>query len=86
VLEVGELRLDFARRLAFVADREVHRTATEYKLFAALMSHEGCGMTHKEVVTTVWGPHHTKDANISVSTCVDCGGCSSETPLALTIL
>jgi two-component system, OmpR family, KDP operon response regulator KdpE len=61
VLDVGELRIDFARRLAFVAGREVHLTATEYKLFAALMRHEGCVMTSKELLTTVWGPHHSKD-------------------------
>ncbi len=61
VVEVGELRIDFARRLAFVAGREVHLTVTEYKLFAALMRHEGCVMTSKELLTTVWGPHHPKD-------------------------
>jgi two-component system KDP operon response regulator KdpE len=61
VLDVGELRLDFARRLAFVAGREVHLTPTEYKLFATLMRHEGCVMTNTELLTTVWGPHHPRD-------------------------
>jgi two-component system KDP operon response regulator KdpE len=61
VLDVGELRIDFARRLAFVAGREVHLTAIEYKLFAALMRHEGCVMTSRELLTTVWGPSHAKD-------------------------
>jgi two-component system, OmpR family, KDP operon response regulator KdpE len=62
VLEVGELRIDLARRLTFVADREVHLTPIEYKLFATLMQHEGCVMTNKDLLTAVWGPHHTKDA------------------------
>jgi two-component system KDP operon response regulator KdpE len=62
VLSVGELRIDFARRLTFVADREVHLTVTEYKLFAALMRHEGCVMTNKELLAAVWGPQHAKHA------------------------
>jgi two-component system KDP operon response regulator KdpE len=62
VVEVGDLRIDFSRRLAFVAGREVRMTATEYKLFAALMRHEGCVMTNKELLAIVWGPRHEKDA------------------------
>jgi two-component system KDP operon response regulator KdpE len=61
VLEVGELRIDLARRLAFVAGREVHLTATEYRLFAALMRHEGCVMTSRELMLAVWGPQHARD-------------------------
>ncbi len=61
-IELGELRIDLARRLAFVGGREVHLTATEYKLFATLMRHEGCVMTTKDLLTAVWGPRHANDA------------------------
>src|ERR1017187_9220950 len=37
VLTVGDLRIDFAKRLAFVGEREVRLTPTQYKLFGTLM-------------------------------------------------
>jgi two-component system, OmpR family, KDP operon response regulator KdpE len=55
-IEVGELRIDLARRLVFVGGREVHLTPIEYKLFATLMRNEGRIMTHEQLLEAVWGP------------------------------
>lgn len=61
VLEVGDLRIDFERRLAFVADREVRLTPTQYKLFGVLMRNAGKVLTHEQILFTVWGPSYTKE-------------------------
>jgi two-component system, OmpR family, KDP operon response regulator KdpE len=61
VLDVGDLRLDFAKRLAFVGGREVRLTATQYKLFGTLMRNAGKILTHEQILLTVWGPAYTKE-------------------------
>jgi two-component system, OmpR family, KDP operon response regulator KdpE len=60
-LEVGALRIDFGRRLAFVGDREVRLTPTQYKLFGTLMRNAGKVLTHEQILFTVWGPAYTKE-------------------------
>ena len=61
VLEVGELRIDFARRLCVVGGREVRLTPTEYKLFGILMTHAGKVLTHEHILLKVWGPRYTRE-------------------------
>ena len=57
-IEVGDLRIDLAKRLVFVGEAEVHLTPIEYKLLAALMNHVGTVLTHKQLLDQVWGPGH----------------------------
>jgi two-component system KDP operon response regulator KdpE len=61
VLEVGVLRIDFAKRLAFVGEHEVRLTPTQYKLFGTLMRNAGKILTHEQILFTVWGPAYTKE-------------------------
>ena len=61
VLDVGDLRIDFARRLAFVAGREVRLTPTQYKLLAMMMRNAGKVLTHEQILFTVWGPAYTRE-------------------------
>jgi two-component system KDP operon response regulator KdpE len=60
-LEVGDLRIDFGKRLAFVREREVRLTPTQYKLFGTLMRNAGKVLTHEQILFTVWGPAYTKE-------------------------
>jgi two-component system KDP operon response regulator KdpE len=57
-VSIGALRVDFAKRLVFLADQEVHVTPIEYKLLVALTKHAGMVMTHKQLLDQVWGPGH----------------------------
>ncbi|MET0341337.1 MAG: response regulator [Polyangiales bacterium] len=56
VVEIEELRIDLARRVVSVADREVHLTPIEYRLLALLASHPGKVLTHRQLLHDVWGP------------------------------
>jgi two-component system KDP operon response regulator KdpE len=58
VLESGEIRLDHARRLVTVQDKEVHLTPTEYEMLRYLMANAGKVVTHRTLLRTVWGPSH----------------------------
>jgi two-component system KDP operon response regulator KdpE len=60
-IEVGDLRIDLARRIVLVAGEEVRVTATEYKLFALLIRNAGKVLTHEQILTAVWGPAYTKE-------------------------
>jgi two-component system KDP operon response regulator KdpE len=60
-LEVGELRIDFSKRLVFAGDREVRLTPTQYKLFGTLMRNAGKILTHEQILFSVWGPSYTKE-------------------------
>jgi two-component system KDP operon response regulator KdpE len=56
VFEVGALRVDLAARRVVVEGAEVHLTRTEYRLLAALVSQAGRVVTHRQLLTEVWGP------------------------------
>jgi two-component system KDP operon response regulator KdpE len=55
-LEFGPLRLDLARREVFVSGVQVHLTPIEYKLLCLLTAHPGRVLTHRQILTEVWGP------------------------------
>jgi two-component system KDP operon response regulator KdpE len=41
----------------------VHLTPIEYRLLCLLISNEGRVLTHRQILTEVWGPSHTKDGH-----------------------
>jgi two-component system KDP operon response regulator KdpE len=57
--EYDGLKVDLAKRLVWVKNQEIHLTPIEYKLLAVLVKHAGKVVTHKQLLTEVWG----KNAN-----------------------
>ncbi len=55
---LGNLRVDFQRRLVFRGQEEVHLTPIEYKLLSALIKHRGKVVTHRQLLKEVWGPSY----------------------------
>jgi two-component system KDP operon response regulator KdpE len=60
-LTIGDVHIDFERRLVLVRDAEVHLTPIEYKLAAVLMRNAGKVVTHRQLLHEVWGPTHTNE-------------------------
>jgi two-component system KDP operon response regulator KdpE len=58
VVSIGNLRIDFAKRLVFVGEAKVHLTPIEYRLLATLVKYGGKVLTHKQLLDQVWGPGH----------------------------
>lgn len=56
VFEVGELRVDLARHEVTVGGERVHLTPNEFKLLTVLAKNAGRVMTHRSLLTAVWGP------------------------------
>ncbi|WP_334163776.1 response regulator transcription factor [Phenylobacterium sp.] len=58
----GDLQIDFAMRRVSVQDEEVRLTPREYDLLRILARHAGRVVTHRQVITAVWGPSAQVDA------------------------
>ena len=59
---VSDLHVDLGRRQVVVAGNTVHLTPIEYRLLATLIRHAGKILTHKHILTEVWGPNQTDQA------------------------
>jgi two-component system KDP operon response regulator KdpE len=55
VFQTGELRVDLAQRLVWVAGEEIHLTPIEFKLLAVLVRHSGKVVTQRQLLKEVWG-------------------------------
>jgi two-component system, OmpR family, KDP operon response regulator KdpE len=58
---VDGLELDFARRVVRRDGEEVHLTPIEYDLLRVLARNRGRLMTHRALLTEVWGPAYDED-------------------------
>jgi len=56
VVEVRDLKVDFARQQVWVRGDEVRLTPTEYRLLTMLVRHRGEIVTHRQLLREVWGP------------------------------
>ena len=61
VLKVGNLEVDAVRHRATRAGAEIKLTPKEFELLSFLARHAGRVVTHKQILTAVWGPAHTED-------------------------
>jgi two-component system, OmpR family, KDP operon response regulator KdpE len=63
VLEVGALRIDFARRRVSRDGATVQLTPIEYRLLTTLAKHAGRVLTHEFMLREVWGPGYTAQSH-----------------------
>jgi two-component system KDP operon response regulator KdpE len=61
VIRVGDLEVDTPRRRVTRAGAEVKLTPKEFELLSYLARHAGRVLTHRQILTAVWGPAHTED-------------------------
>jgi two-component system KDP operon response regulator KdpE len=61
--EVGDLKVDLARRQVTVADAEVHLTPIEYNLLKTLVQHAGKVVTQTQLLKEVWGPAYSAESH-----------------------
>jgi two-component system KDP operon response regulator KdpE len=63
VLQLGASTVDLARRTATREGRSIHLTPIEFRLVTALARHLGLVVTHRQLLTEVWGPTHARDTH-----------------------
>jgi two-component system KDP operon response regulator KdpE len=59
-IQVGALRIDFANRRVRLEDEEIHLTPTEYDVLRLLALHPGRIITHRMILSQVWGPEYAE--------------------------
>ena len=63
-IQVGELRIDPARRLVRLGKRELDLTAREFELLEVLARHPGIVLSRSQLLEQVWGYTFEVDGNV----------------------
>jgi two-component system KDP operon response regulator KdpE len=64
VFEVGDLKMDLARRQVSLAGQEIVLTPTEYDLLRALIQNAGKVLTHRHLLRQVWGTGYELETHL----------------------
>lgn len=64
VFEIGDLRVDLARRLVTRQGQRIELTPTEFALLRVLIQHAGKVLTHRQLLRAVWGPGYENDVHL----------------------
>jgi len=64
---VGNLKVDYVRRLVWLGGRGVHLTPIEYKILVLLSLHAGKVLTHDFIIREVWGPYSGESQALRVN-------------------
>lgn len=62
VIQIADLWIDLSRRQVKVAGTEIHLTPTEYDLLKILISNAGKVVTHRHILTSIWGNNGQENA------------------------
>ena len=60
LVRFGEVSVDLAQRSVTRSGEAVHLTPIEYRLLVALVRHAGRVITHRQLLSEVWGPAHVE--------------------------
>jgi two-component system KDP operon response regulator KdpE len=60
LIEVGDFRVDLAAHRVVVRGKEVHLTPKEFDLLVYLASHPGKVITHRTLLSAIWGGQSTE--------------------------
>lgn len=61
ILKIGGLQMDFGRRVISRDQQEIRLSKREYDLLRFLAASPDHVVTHREILTAVWGPAHQED-------------------------
>lgn len=59
--DAGGLNVDFVNRKVSMKGKEVQLTKKEYSLLKLFVSHAGQLLTHRQILSEIWGPSHLSD-------------------------
>lgn len=56
-LKLGNLEIEYSKRIVWVDSEEIHLTPIEYKIIVLLSKHLGKVLTYDAIIREVWGPY-----------------------------
>ena len=84
-LEDGDFHIDLAAREVMVKDVSIHLTPTEFELLVFLFRNRGKVVTHRAILSAVWGGNFTEQNEYLRSLSASSAKRSSPNPLSLAI-
>lgn len=66
-LHIGDLEIDYEKRMVYVEGKEIHLTPIEYKIIVMLSQNAGKVLTHDYMIKGVWGPYGTDNLALRVN-------------------
>jgi two-component system KDP operon response regulator KdpE len=64
---IGNLCIDYEKRIVKVEDKEVHLTPIEYKIIVLLSQNVGKVLTHDFIMKEIWGPYLNENQTLRVN-------------------
>lgn len=64
IFTVGDLKVDFGKRVVTVGGKSIHLTQIEFKILALLCKDAGRALTYEYICRNVWGPYSSRDNQI----------------------
>ncbi len=61
IFEIGGLSVDLSRRIVKIDDAPVRLSPKQYKLLQVLVANAGKVVTHRQLLSELWGEDHDKD-------------------------
>jgi two-component system KDP operon response regulator KdpE len=62
-IRIGDVLVDLEARKVLRGEQEIHLTPVEFRILACLAKHAGMVVTHRQLLTEVWGPTHASDTH-----------------------
>jgi two-component system KDP operon response regulator KdpE len=62
-IRIGDVLVDLEARKVLRGEQEIHLTPVEFRILACLAKHVGMVVTHRQLLTEVWGPTHASDTH-----------------------
>jgi len=66
-ITVGDLEVNYGKRIATINGKEIHLTPIEYKIICMLSQHLGKVLTHDYIIKEIWGPYMNEIQTLRVN-------------------
>ena len=66
-VSIGDLEIDYDKRLVTLEDEKIHLTPIEYKIIVLLFKNAGKVLTHDFIIKEIWGPYTNESQILRVN-------------------
>ena len=66
-IAVGDLEVNYGKRIVTINGKEIHLTPIEYKIICLLSQHLGKVLTHDYIIKEIWGPYTNEIQTLRVN-------------------
>lgn len=66
-MTVGDLEVNYGKRIVTINGKEIHLTPIEYKIICLLSQHLGKVLTHDYIIKEIWGPYTNEIQTLRVN-------------------